>query len=208
MIDMTKTIIPKSDQMNADDLIGGPITVKINNVSATTGEQPISIGYEGDNGRPFKPCKSMRRVFVFAWGPDGKAYVGRSMTLYRDPEAMFGGAKVGGIRISHMSHIEGALTMMLTASKSNRKPFTVKPLAAAGSKPAPASSAPPQDLIDAGNSAAMNGVAAYKAWIATLADVQKASLNNHHAGWIDVAKKADTPPDGLDEILPPVPDEG
>jgi hypothetical protein len=52
------------------------------------------------------------------------------MTLYLDPSVMFGGIAVGGIRISNLSHIDGPKTIALTASKTSRKPFTVKPLAA------------------------------------------------------------------------------
>ena len=35
---------------------------------------------------------------------------------------------MGGIRISHASHIDKPITMALTATRDNRKPFTVKPL--------------------------------------------------------------------------------
>ena len=32
MVDLSKTIIAKSDQLNADDLLGGPITITIEDV--------------------------------------------------------------------------------------------------------------------------------------------------------------------------------
>jgi len=129
MTDMTAAIIPKSDQLNADDCITGPITIKISDVIIRSGqEQPVSIHYENDAGKPYKPCKSMSRVLVTAWGPDAKQYVGRSLTLYRDPSVKWGGMEVGGLRISHMTDIEGLLTMALTATKGSRKPFTVRPL--------------------------------------------------------------------------------
>lgn len=130
MTDLSTTIIPKSDQMNADDLISGPITITITKVSAnpSSAEQPISVNYEGDNGKPYKPCKSMRRVMVAIWGKDGAEYPGRSMTLYRDPSVTWGGLAVGGIRISHMTDIDKPVTMALTATKQSRKPFTVHPL--------------------------------------------------------------------------------
>jgi hypothetical protein len=132
MTDLSLTIAPKSDQLNSDDLIGGPMTIRITKVSACPDsvEQPIAIYFDGDNGKPYKPCKSMRRVMVHVWGKDGLQYPGHSMTLYRDPKVTFGGLAVGGIRISHMSHIEAEVTMALTATRANRKPFTVRPLAA------------------------------------------------------------------------------
>jgi hypothetical protein len=128
MIDLRGTIKPKSDQLNADDFIGGPVTIRITGVSVSEGEQPVSISFEGDGNKPFKPGKSMRRVLVNLWGPDGAAYVGRSLTLYRDEQVVFGGVEVGGIRISHMSHLQRETTMALTATKAKRKPFTVRPL--------------------------------------------------------------------------------
>jgi hypothetical protein len=130
MIDLRGTIKPKSDQLNADDLIGGPLTIRITSVEVADGEQPVAIHYDGDGGKPYKPGKSMRRVLVNLWGPDGAAYVGRSLTLYRDEEVAFGGVAVGGIRISHMSHLARPATMALTTTKAKRKPFTVQPMAA------------------------------------------------------------------------------
>lgn len=130
MVDMSQTIAPKSDQLNADDLIAGPKTIKITRVEGTdSNEQPVSVYFEGDNGKPYKPGLSMRRVMVTVWGTDSADYIGRSMTLYNDPEIMFGGIKVGGIRISHMSHMDGRTSMMLTTTRSRRKEFTVSPLA-------------------------------------------------------------------------------
>lgn len=129
MNDMSMVIVPKSDQINADDLIAGPRTITITSVDIRPGtEQPVSIHFDGDGGKPYKACKSMCRVMVSAWGPDAKAYVGRSLTLYRDPSVKWGGMEVGGIRISHMSHIERDMVLALTATKGSRKPFTVRPL--------------------------------------------------------------------------------
>jgi len=136
MSDLTTTIAPKSDRLNADDLIGVPSkTIKITNVSVVAGDQPVSLGFEGDNGKPWYPCKSMRRVLVQVWGGDGNKYVGRRLTLHRDSTVRFGGLEVGGIRISHMSDIAEPITMALTATRAQRKPYTVQPLATTTSKP-------------------------------------------------------------------------
>lgn len=131
MTDLSQTIAPRSDQLNADDLIGGPRTIKVTRVSRMSEpDQPVAIYFEGDGGKPYKPCKSMRRVLVSVWGSDGAAYAGRRMTLYRDDEVRFGGMAVGGIRISHVSDIARDVTMALTVTRASRKPFTVKPLPA------------------------------------------------------------------------------
>ena len=138
MNDMKQTIVPKSDQLNADDLISGPMTITITGVSIKGGqEQPVAISFEGDNGKPYKACKSMCRVMVMAWGPDASKYVGRSMTLYRDPTVTWAGMQVGGIRISHMTDIDEKMTMALTATRQSKKPFTVRPLVATEKKAAP-----------------------------------------------------------------------
>lgn len=129
MSDMASTIVAKSDQLNSDDLISGPITITIRDTRvAETGEQRCSIWYNGDNNKPWKPCKSMCRALVFAWGDESKKYIGRSLTIMRDPDVTWAGMKVGGIRISHMSHITGELVMPLTVTRGNKKAYKVLPL--------------------------------------------------------------------------------
>lgn len=131
MSDMAAIIQPKSDQLNADSLLDGPKTIKITKVTVTPSvEQPCTVHYEGEDGRPYKPCKSMARVMVLVWGGDSKAYVGKSMTLYHDPEVKWGGMKVGGIRISHMSDMKSNAPLMLTVTRGKKAPYSVKPLAA------------------------------------------------------------------------------
>jgi hypothetical protein len=66
---------------------------------------------------------------IAVWGDNGSDWVGRSMSLYCDPTVRFGGVALGGIRISHMSHIERDHTLMLTTTRGKRAGFTVKPLA-------------------------------------------------------------------------------
>ncbi len=146
-MDITATLAPKSNQMNADDLIVGSRTIIVTNVNvAIEAEQPVAIHFEGDNGRPWRPCKSMRRVLASAWGPDSSQYVGRGITLFREPGAMYGGQQVGGIRLSHLSHIDGPLTVMLTTSRGKRSPYKVLPLQASSpAAPAPAAAAEPPD---------------------------------------------------------------
>lgn len=127
--DMSGVITPKSDQINADDFMGGSRTYRIKGVSITPGsEQPVTIDLEGS--KPWRPCKSMSRLLVAAWGADANEYAGRSVTLYRDPKVKWGGLEVGGIRVSHLSHIERDMVLALTMTKGKRAPYTVKPLKA------------------------------------------------------------------------------
>lgn len=179
VIDLRPTIVPRSDQLNSDDLIGRTLTIKITAVKAC-GEptQPIALCYEGDNGKPYKPCKSMRRVMVKVWGGnsevvDAKKFIGRRLTLYRDDGVQFGGLAVGGIRISHMSDIDREIAMVLTESRANRRPFTVRPL-----PPEQGGVGPSVDLLTillAGRTAAKAGSAALTAWWGGLSKAEKAA---------------------------------
>lgn len=127
-MNLADTIIPRSDQMNADDLIAGPMTITVTGVARGSVEQPVVVKFDGDGGRPYKPCKSMRRLLIAAWGDNGHDWVGKSMTLYNDPQVRFGGVAVGGIRISHVSHIERDMTIALTVTKGKREQYPVKVL--------------------------------------------------------------------------------
>lgn len=202
MDSMLDTVVPKSDQLNADDLLGRTLTIKVKEVRITKSEQPVSIYFEGDNGKPYKPCKSMRRVLIHVWKEDAKQYVGKSMTLYCDPAVTFGAAAVGGIRISHMSHIDAPVTMALTATKASRKPFTVKPLAVSVDKAAEGVDA----LIARINGATVDGLAAILEDPATVKQrAYLASKRPELAAKVDAAIAAfDTPDegDGADNAFP------
>ena len=124
--DLSNTIKPKSDQLNADDLLTGPITVKITDVRGGTVEQPVHIYIEGQ--QPYKPCKGMRRVLINAWGKNGKEWIGKSATLFCNPGVKWAGVALGGIEISHLSDIQKPLSMMLTKARGRKSEFKVKPL--------------------------------------------------------------------------------
>jgi hypothetical protein len=131
IIDISDTIIAKSDQLNSDDLITGPITVKITKVVVheKTKEQPLDIYYEGDNGKPWRPCKTMRKLLAHHWGKDGSKFVGQSLTLYRESNVRFGGVVVGGIRISHMTGLKSQIEKTaFTATRGRKEEITVRRL--------------------------------------------------------------------------------
>jgi hypothetical protein len=125
--DVSDTIVPKSDQLNSEQLISGPMTFTITNVSRGSGaEQPISLFYSADPSRPFKPCKTMRKLLVDLWGKNAAKWIGKSMTVYRDAEVLWAGEAVGGIRISHMSDIASdKVERRLQANKKSKKLYTV-----------------------------------------------------------------------------------
>ena len=129
-MNISETIAPRSDQINAEDLLTGPRDIEIVDVRRGTTEQPVwIITKEFGTERPFKPSKTMRRVLVAAWGPDASIFPGRRIRIYRDPDIMFGKEKVGGIRISHLSHIDERLELSLTVTRGRRQVFVIEPLA-------------------------------------------------------------------------------
>ncbi len=159
--DMTAFIQPKSDQINADDLVGGPMTITITGVTLKPGdEQPVNISIEGTQ-KLWRPCKSMSRVLVQAWGVDSKAYTGRSVTIYRDSKVKWGGMEVGGIRISHLSHIGQDMRVMLTESKAKRAPHTIRVLSGVQAAPPPDTDTP--DHQEARAAAAL-GIDSFRDW--------------------------------------------
>ncbi|BDZ40791.1 hypothetical protein GCM10025865_00900 [Paraoerskovia sediminicola] len=134
-MDLTESIAPRSDQINAEDLLTGPRTFTIDKVDAGSPEQPVNVHLIELPGRPYRPSKSMRRIMVDAWGKEAADYAGHRMTLYRDPEVTFGRDKVGGIKISHLSHIDRPRTVALTVTRGKRAPHIVQPLPDAPTEP-------------------------------------------------------------------------
>lgn len=126
-MDLTDTIAPNSDQLDAVDLLSGPRTFTITKVSKGNAEQPVNLHLSGFP-RVWRPGKSMRRVLVSIWGPDAATYVGRRVTLYCDERVQFGGQAVGGTRISHMSHLEAAKSVPLLVTRGKSAMFRVEPL--------------------------------------------------------------------------------
>ncbi|UKD55113.1 hypothetical protein L3Q65_45925 [Amycolatopsis sp. FU40] len=126
-MDLSDTIAPTSDQLDAVDLLGGPRTFTIEKVSKGNAEQPVNIKL-AEFPRVWRPGKSMRRVLVACWGPDAATYVGRRVTLYCDTSVRFGGQEVGGTRISHLSHLEKRKQVPLLVSRGKSAMFVVQPL--------------------------------------------------------------------------------
>lgn len=128
--DLRSTIVPKGDQLNSEQLLGGPLVITVTDVKVGAGdEQPVSVFYALDPQRPFKPCKTMRKLLIHAWGVDGTQWVGKSLELFNEPSIKFGGETVGGIRISRMSGINPkGIEVSLTATRGRKALHKVMPL--------------------------------------------------------------------------------
>lgn len=148
--DMSETIAPKSDQLNAEHLLAGERTVTITDIRGGTDEQPVNIHLAEFPGLPFRPSKTVRRIFVAAWGKDASVYIGRRMTLWNDPAVKWAGQAVGGIRVKAMSDIKKPLVIALTVTKGKRETNTVQPLIEArpAAQPAPTNGITPDQMTN------------------------------------------------------------
>ena len=160
---MSDTTAVKSDQINAADLIGAPITVTITGVKIEKGiDQPCSMSLK-ETPKVYRPCKIMRRVIVEMWGDAVGPYIGRSLTLYCDPNVRFGKDQLGGTRISHMSHIADERTLTTMVSRGKFAPHRIRPLVTTA---VIADVVPPDPMITASAEAA-KGTASFRLWIMT-----------------------------------------
>lgn len=130
--DVTKAIAPKSDQLNADSLITGPMTIRIRDVKVSDGEQPIWVYFDGDDNKPWKPCKTAARCLASIWGPNAAQWIGMHCTIYNDPTVTWAGAAVGGIRVSHMEGLDKPRALQLTKTRGKKGTVTIQPLETGG----------------------------------------------------------------------------
>jgi len=126
-MDISAGLAPKSDQLDAIELISGPRTFTISKVSTNNAEQPYNF-HLAEFPRVWRPAKSMLRVMAAAWGNQSDAYIGKRVTLYCDQTVKFGNDTTGGTRISHMSGIDKPLSVPLLVKRGKSATYTVQPL--------------------------------------------------------------------------------
>ena len=127
MTDISFSLEAKSDQLNAMDIADCDRVIRVREVKVKKNdEQPVWVYFDGDNGRPWKPSKGMRRVLAAAWGTDSSAWIGRSAQLFMNPSVRYAGKVVGGIQIRGLSDIDKAMNFMLAINRGQRVPFPVQ----------------------------------------------------------------------------------
>lgn len=152
-MDLSQSILAKSDQLNADDLLSGPRTFSVKEVRRGDDDQPVAIVLaEFPANRPFKPSKTVVRILAYAWGKETDDWPeSPRMTLYRDAKVKWAGQEIGGIRVSHLSDIEnhpdfkGKLKVALAESKGKKSLHVIEALPA-GAPASPAVS--PETLAE------------------------------------------------------------
>jgi len=126
MTDVGFALEAKSDQLNAVDIMGVEPVIRIREVKVRQGDQPVSVYFDGDHGRPWKPSKGMLRILAGAWGRDSSAWVGKYAQVYFEPSVKYAGKEVGGIRIRALSDIDQrGLSFALRINQKQTEPYHV-----------------------------------------------------------------------------------
>lgn len=139
MTDISHTLIAKSDQLNAVDIIGTEKLLKITKVDVKqSGDQPVTVHYEGENGRPWKPALTSRRILASLWGGDSSKWIGHTVAVHCDATVVYAGEEVGGVRPHAATGIESTQVIKLKEKRGPKpKTFEIKPLRIDVTKPAP-----------------------------------------------------------------------
>ena len=134
-MNITEALAPASDQLDAVELVE-PRTFTIDTGSRLgkrEGRTVAEIRLVGFD-RVWRPSKGMLDLLAACWGTDGAAWAGRRVTVYNDQSVMYGKDNTGGIRVSHLSHIDGPRDVRIRANGAGRtKLWHVEPL----TEPAP-----------------------------------------------------------------------
>ena len=161
--DLDKALSAKSDQLNADDLIGENRTIKLTDVIITlNADQKINISFEGDDNKPWRPSKTQGRIMKAIWGRNEKEWIGKRVTIFRNPGVRWGGQEVGGVFISHIEGIDKPTKLVLAESKSRKASITVLPLDDEIQVPEEEIDITPQ--LQLARDAAKKGTVAFKLW--------------------------------------------
>lgn len=155
-MDISESLAPASDQLDAIELVGGARIFTIARVTKGNDEQPVEVHFT-DFPRPWRPSKGMRRILAACWGVDASVWTGRRVELFFDPEVTFGKDKPGGTRISRLSHLDKPKAIPLLVSRGKSATFRVQPL----KEDAPAPQQPPEPTAE--QVAACTDVGALKA---------------------------------------------
>jgi hypothetical protein len=128
-MDISETLIPNSDQLDAEDLAASGLRIftVARTVVKSGAEQPVDV-YFAEFPRPWRPGRNMRRVLAHCWGKDSSKWVDHKVELYCDPDVKFGKETVGGTRISRLSHIKGPVAAPIIIGRGKRGTWPVKPL--------------------------------------------------------------------------------
>lgn len=128
-MNISDTLAPNSTRVNADDLITRPVVVTIQAVRRTEdAKAPLAIDLAEFPGRAWMPPVTVRRILAAVWGDETDVWIGRRVRLFNDERVAYGGKQTGGVRISHMSHMDEVKNLMLTATRGKKQSHRIEPL--------------------------------------------------------------------------------
>lgn len=129
MPDISETLAPKSDQLDAIDLRGqDPQIFTVTRVDVRPGtDQPVSV-HLAEFPRAWKPSKNMRRVLAHCWGRESEGWISKRVELFCDERVKFGNETPGGVRISRLSHIDKPQKVPVLVTQGRAGYYEVTPL--------------------------------------------------------------------------------
>ena len=128
MTNIAHTLIAKSDQLNAADLIGGEKLLKITSVDVKSASD-VWVHYEGENGRPWKTSLTARRILARLWTEESDNWIGHTVAVHCDPTVVYAGEEVGGIRPHAATGIDSERVIKLKERRGPKpKTFKIVPL--------------------------------------------------------------------------------
>lgn len=194
---------PKSNQLNAVDLLGTKIIVKILKVEVDLSkEQTTKVFIESLDGKkmqPMMPRKNMQRVMIESWGDEESTYGGKYIELFNNPKVKWSNEETGGVFISRMSHIKAPYTFIYRPSRGKTERIEIGRIDPSEFNGKAVQPAIDPELKAAGEMAALQGVEAYTSWKDSLAPEVKDTIRPYHPEWARIAKEqqkenSDIPP--------------
>jgi len=148
-MDLTPTITVDSSQINAEDVLEPRVFRIVGCQRGPTKQQPVEFRLEGED-KVYRPCKTMRRLLVRAWGKEGSDYAGKLVRLFRDPRVRNpSGQVVGGTRINGLSHTDQT-SITVPAGQSGSQTYRIEILRDDSQQPKPTDPRATLDRILAG----------------------------------------------------------
>ena len=130
MNDIAPTLVGDSNQLSKSDLMDGPQTFTVSRVDINLSDKkrPTTIHLVEAPGKPYKPSLGMRKLIAKGWGKSSKAYIGRRLTLFHNPDVLWQGKREGGVEVCAMSDIETPFTIQVAVNAKQAKTVKVDAL--------------------------------------------------------------------------------
>lgn len=129
MVDISQSLLAKSDQLNAADLID-PIAIQIDKVNYDPDRvQPLWI-YYNKLENPWKPSKGMRKIIASdaILGLETDNWTGARLRIFRESSVKYAGKAVGGVEISEFDGITSKKSFPVRTAKMGTKAIDINPL--------------------------------------------------------------------------------